>query len=239
MECINCLPFLCFNYYPTAAEFHSCRLQNYTYSIIYYYFECMGIIRHLWFQFLSNCWISQVSFTDSSASPDCELDRLNFLWMISVVTGHLSVCIRSKVISSPISTGLFGCGCRGYASPITHSSFCSSEPRCVGPFTQTQTQHVKAGSSLASLTRAVTVPHPCLFHLYSSPWCLEKAVGKSQTLFFHRPYLAYVPLREFFKICCLWQRSSLGILPDNISNISTEDSSEVVSLVMHSLLIKN
>ncbi len=153
----------------------------------------MGIICHSWFQFWSNCWISQVSFTDSSASPGC----LNLLWMISVVTGHLSVCIRSKVISSPISAGLLGSGCRGCALPITHSSFCSSEPRCVGPFTQTQ--HVKAGTSLASLTRAVTVPHPCLFHLYSSPWCLEKAVGKSQTLFFHSPYLAYVPLREPFQ----------------------------------------
>ncbi len=197
MDCINCLPFLCFNYYPTVAEFHSCRLQNYTYSIIYYYFECMGIIRHLWFQFLSNCWISQVSFTDSSASPDCELDRLNFLWMISVVTGHLSVCIRSKVISSPISTGLFGSGCRGYASPITHSSFCSSEPRCVGPFTQTQ--RVKAGSTLASLTRAVTVPHPCLFHLYSSPWCLEKAVGKITDGLFPQTLSC---------LCCHWESFS-------------------------------
>lgn len=172
-------------------------------------------------KFLSNCWISQVSFTESSASPDCELDCLNVLWMISVVTGHLSVCSRSKVISSPISAGSFGGGCRGYALPITHSNFCSSEPRCVGPFIQTQTQDVKTASSLASLTRVVTVPHPCSFHLYSSPWCLEMAVGKSQTLF-----------PQTLSCLCATERAAFGREPFCvccliISQTCTEGPSEV------------
>lgn len=157
-------------------------------------------------------------YLDTSDSSDCEADCWNFLLMIFVVIGHFAVCNRSKVISSLTSTGLFSGGCRGMLHLSRTTVSAPASPDASPP--KHKRSKLKAGLSLASLTRAVTVPHPCSFHLYSSPWCLELAVGKSDTV--------------STALMCHWE--GLFVFYRIISVINR---SEVVLLVMHSLLIKN